>query len=225
MTLPNDRALGTSFAGFSLVEVMLVVVIIGAMVAIAVPKTSQWIENQRVHADAQDAEAALSYARGEAVRTGRLHLVFFNQDASGNALEFPVGTVVDMLVIDDGRPGDVTQNCKVDAGEAAVGYALEDGVAFGVTAASGTAPADGGGGVMSTGSSFTDAGGNQASWVMFRPEGVPLSFSSDCSTGAIGSGAGALYLTNGRRDHSVVVSPLGLTRGHGWNAVSGAWSS
>ncbi len=212
-------------AGFTLVELIVVLAVIGAAVAVAVPTTGRWLNNQRLLAASQDVEALLSYARGEAVRTGNLHLVFFNTDADGNALADELGAPVDMLVIDDGRPGDALQNCSVDAGEAALGFPLRQGVVYGVTAAVGTAPDDGGGGVMATGATFTDAAAVQASWVMFRPEGIPLAFSNNCAMGAVGSGTGGLYLTNGTRDFSVVVSPLGMSRSHGWDSVLGAWGT
>ena len=64
---------------------------------------------------------------------------------------------------------------------------------------------------MTTGFTFTDASNNQASWVMFLPQGVPLSFSTDCTTGVVGSGVGGLYLTNGSRDYSIVLSPLSMS--------------
>jgi hypothetical protein len=154
-----------------------------------------------------------------------LHLVFFGADAAGNGLTDGAGAGVDMLVIDDGRPGDATQNCAVDPGEAVLGFTLREGVTFGVTQANIKAPADAGGGVMATGTTFTDAANAQASWVMFRPEGMSLTFSADCTTGAVGSGTGGLYLTNGMRDLSVVLTPLGMSRAHSWNRTSGTWGS
>ena len=211
--------------GFTLVELVIVVSIVMVMVSIAVPRTGRWLDKQRLLGSGQDAAAAFSYARGEAVRTGRLHLVFFGADTGGLGLIDAAGAAVDMLVIDDGRPGDATQNCAVDAGEAVQGYTLRQGVTFGVSQATATAPADGGTGNMATGTTFTDVASLQASWVMFRPEGVSLSFSADCSTGAIGSGTGGLYLTDGRRDLSVVLTPLGMSRAHSWDLASGTWGS
>ena len=38
-----------------------------------------------------------------------------------------------------------------------------------------------------------------------------------------GQGGGAIYVTNGRRDYAVVLSPLGAVRLHAWNVGSGNW--
>ena len=152
-----------------------------------------------------------------------MHIVFFGTDAGGAALVDENGNPADILVIDDGRPGDLLQNCSVDGGEVVSAYTLSNGVTFGATSAGVVSPDDNGGGAMATGSTFTDAGGLQASWVLFRPEGFSLSFSANCTTGAIGTGAGAIYLTNGARDHVIVVSPMGLSRSHTWDVASVAW--
>jgi type IV fimbrial biogenesis protein FimT len=212
-----------SRAGFTIVELAITLAIVAVVVALAIPSLSRLFDGQRLRESAQDVEAAFSYARGEALRTGNLHIVFFNEDTAGNALVVG-GNTVDILVIDDGRPGDGTQNCDIDAGEAALSFTLGQGVSFGVATASADAPADSGGGDRATGTTFVDAATNQASWVVFRPEGVPLAFSADCSMGAVGSGAGGVYLNNGARDASVVLSPLGASHAHSWSH-SGAWSS
>lgn len=220
----SSRA-GRRHAGISLVEVMLVVVMIGILAALAVPATDHWFESQRLRSSAREVAAALAHARGEAIRTGNIHIVFFQEDAETNTLTDPNGATVPILVVDDGRAGTVDQNCKVDAGEAVQGYGLETGVSFGVTNAASKAPNDSGGGSKSTGSTFLDAGGNAATWVLFRPEGTPLAFSSDCSTGTVGSGAGGVYLTNGARDSAVVLTPLGGTRAHTADPSGAGWSS
>jgi hypothetical protein len=66
-------------------------------------------------------------------------------------------------------------------------------------------------------------------WVMFRPDGIPIAFdgdSGDCgNVGAAGAGGGGLYVTNGKRDYAVVLSPLGSVRVHVWRAGSDDWSS
>jgi hypothetical protein len=60
---------------------------------------------------------------------------------------------------------------------------------------------------------------------MFGPQGMPVSFTPACVVGGAGSGAGGVYLTNGIRDYAVLLSPLGGTRLHGWDATIGAWTN
>ena len=97
-------------------------------------------------------------------------------------------------------------------------------MSFGLTHASSKVGTDGGGSSIVSGSTFLDAGGNAATWVLFRPEGPPRAFSSDCTNGKVGSGDGGIYLTNGERDVAVVLTALGATRLHGWDAAGSGWS-
>jgi len=203
--------------GFTLVELAVVLGLVGIIAALAAPLSTGWSDRQRLKDSARTVANALSYARGEAIRTGNIHAVFFGTDAGGNAL------ASDIVVLDDGLPGSAGQNCDIDAGETVVELSLEKGVAPGVTQATAKVPTDPGAGALGF-STFEDAGGNAASWVLFRPEGMPLAFSSDCSTGAVGSGGGAIYLSNGERDVAVVVTPLGSTRVHGHGHGAGSWS-
>ena len=95
---------------------------------------------------------------------------------------------------------------------------------FGAAAASARVPTDTGAGSLGSGSTFTDGGGNPANWVLFRPEGTPLAFTAGCGIGGIGTGGGAVYLTNGVNDASIVVTPLGANRVHNWNVTASGWT-
>jgi prepilin-type N-terminal cleavage/methylation domain-containing protein len=210
-------------AGFNLIEIAVVLAVVGAMVALAIPSMNQWQANHRLSESARSVNAALSFARSEAIRSGNLHIVFFDEDAAGNDLQDAGGNDVDILVLDEGRPGSINQDCNIDAGERALAFDLENDVTFGTSLASSAAPNDSGGGTFSSGSSFTDPSSNAASWVLFRPEGIPLAFNSGCTVGGIGSGDGGIYLTNGNRDSAVVLTPLGATYVHSWGEHIGAW--
>jgi prepilin-type N-terminal cleavage/methylation domain-containing protein len=214
-----------SSKGFTLIEMMIAVAIIATMAAIATPGFVRWNENQRVKSAGQSMAAAFTLAHGEAIRTGNLHIVFFQTDAQGNTLIAADGTAVPILVINDGRPGAANQNCRIDAGETIGAVRAEAGVAWGVAGAILNAPGDAGTGDIETGSSFTDPAGNAASWVLFRPEGVPVNFTPACTLGATGSGAGSVYVTNGQRNYAVVLSPLGGVHVHGRPQSVGAWSN
>jgi prepilin-type N-terminal cleavage/methylation domain-containing protein len=204
-------------SGVTLIELVIVLVVVGIMAALAAPVGSHWAENQRLATSIRGIETAFSYAHGEAIRTGNIHAVFFIADADANALSAPI------VVLNDGRAGASGQNCDIDTGEPTKSFGLEAGVSFGVTAATAKVPTDPGAGSLGA-SSFQDAGGNPATWVLFRPEGYPLAFSSDCSIGAVGTGGGGVYLTNGSRDVALVVTPLGATRVHSWEGAGGSWT-
>ena len=41
----------------------------------------------------------------------------------------------------------------------------------------------------------------------------------------MGSGGGAVYLSDGNRDLAVVLTPLGGSRVHAWDAAQAVWSN
>jgi hypothetical protein len=55
------------------------------------------------------------------------------------------------------------------------------------------------------------------------PDGRPLGFDAACTMGQLGSGNGAVYITNGSRDFAIVLNPLGGVRVHSWNSGTGQW--
>jgi type II secretory pathway pseudopilin PulG len=216
-------------------EMMVAIAIAGVVLAITLTQFSQWSENQRAKAAARSVADLLLKARAEAIRTGNRHVVFFGNpgasDPSGNPVELG-GAWVPVLAIDDGVPA--TANCAIAAGEALEAVQPEDGLSWGVSFAGaavatdrGAAPFNPGG--AWDGATFTDPNNAKINWLFFRPDGVPVTFvgtAGGCgAVGSTGGGGGALYLTNGKRDFAVVLSPLGGVRLHVWNASSGAWSS
>jgi hypothetical protein len=132
---------------------------------------------------------------------------------------------VPALVLNDGAPGSPNQNCRIDAGEAIASISAVAGVAWGVSNAAAPAAVDAGAGDFETGTSFAEPDGTQAGWVMFRPDGFPLAFDAACNTGTPGSGAGAVYVTDGRADYAAVLTPLGAARIHGWDGTRGQWNN
>jgi len=210
--------------GYSLIEIMTVVVVIGVLVMMAFPSFRRSRIDQQLKDSARGIVGALAYARSEAIRTGNVHAVFFGTDAAGNALTDAAGNPVQVLVLDDGPLGSPGQNCNIDPGERISTVTVMDGLAIGALAGVMAVPSDLGTGAIATGSSFTEPDGDPASWVLFRPDGTPLSFDAACALGPTGSGAGAFYVNNGERMQAVVLRPLGGMRAETWDPASGRWT-
>jgi hypothetical protein len=210
---------------------MIVVGLIGVVAAFGSPLMDRFMVNLRTKAAARDVADSLRLARAEAIRSGVAHIVFFSAAASGdppatdpagNALgadpssggPFPIFTLQD----DDG-------DCTIGAGERQMTVAAKRGVAWGSTVSGGAiAPGDAGLTNHDSGSSFRTAAGAGVTWVMFQPNGIPVSFDSACNVGALGTGGGAIYLTNGTRDYAIVMSPLGAVRVHAWELGEADWT-
>lgn len=213
-------------AGFTLLEMMVVAAIFGITAAVAVPSFLRYQQDSRLKSAARDVADAFHYARTQAIATGNDHIVFFTAggslDPCGNPIDSPGGDPVPILVLDDGPPG--TGNCCIDAGEDVTVERPRRNVSWGVSQAIAAAADDPGRGAFTTGSSFSDADGTQTRWVRFRPDGVPVGVSNGCVAGSVGTGGGGIYVSNGRRDYAVVLSPLGGVKLHAWNRGDGQWT-
>lgn len=218
--------------GFTLLEMMLVVVIFGIMAAMAVPAWRQMQSNNRAKSAARSIANAFDYARSQAILTEDNQIVFVSAgpgtDACGNALPGPI------VILDDGPPGP-GNNCCIDPGETTVTLPNDParsmkGLNWGVAFAGAKPADDSGAGSYTTGSSFADPFGVQTQWVLFRPDGVPVAITAACVQGQVGSGGGGIYLTNSNgagsgRDYAVVLSPLGVPRVHSFDRATGAWTN
>lgn len=221
-------------AGFTLVEVMIVVALIGILAAVSSPVVSGFFLNIRAKAAARSVADALRLARTDAIRTGSPHIVFFSAAAAGDPpATDPAGTALGadpttggpypIFTLRDDAAG--ASNCRIDAGEARTTVAAQKDIAWGsavsgVTAAPGDDPlAD-----HSSGSSFRTAAGASITWVMFRGNGLPVGFDTACNVDPVGTAGGAIYLTNGRRDYAIVLSPLGTVRVHAFEQGAGRWT-
>ena len=210
--------------GFTLIELMISLAVGVVVILLASVQFEDWREVEASRQASRAIEGAFAYARGEAIRTGNNHIVFFDQDTAGNPLTDGSGNDVPILVLDDGRPGSANQNCAIDAGETIQPVRFERGVAFGTTVATAPAPIDEGTGPYASGSSFLDTGSNPASWVLFRSDGQPRAIDAACNIGALGTGGGAIYVSNPQRDVAVVLTPLGAARAQSWNPGSATWN-
>jgi len=221
-------------AGMSLIEIVVVLAIIGALSAAASPSLRQFVANQRLKSAARSVADAFLLARAEAIRTGNAHIVFLSAgdpaatDPAGTSLNAssvgaePDGGTWPALVVDDGGPG--AWNCLIDVADPGRGIPPERGVSWGVAGSAGNrAPGDDNAADPATGATF-EYRGNPVTWVLFRGDGIPLTFDAACNLGTIGSGGGAVYVTNGSRDYAVVLSPLGAVRVHAFEAGADEWT-
>jgi type II secretory pathway pseudopilin PulG len=202
--------------GYSLAELAITLGIVAVAAVLAVPSLNRARQNGELRDSAQALNTGLTGARGEAMRTGDVHLFFVFQDAEGNPLVDRNGDRVAALVLNDGAPGSAGQNCRIDAGEEItplspdqikqltelVGHDFQGSTIGGATS----------NGYVKMASSFEDPQGNVATWVMFRPEGMPVSFDSDCNLGQPGSGEGGLYIKNEQRAFAIEMIPMGTTK-------------
>ncbi|CAG0995077.1 hypothetical protein MYXO_02633 [Myxococcaceae bacterium] len=213
--------------GVTLIEMMIVIAIVAAMSAAALPGFRDFFQNQRLKQAARSVADAFALARTEAIRTGRNHVVYFQQDPTGAALVDDGGNTVPVLIVqdDDGTGPLPGPNGELDVGEPRFPIRAEAGVNWGVTNATVAPAADTGNTVqMATGLTFQTPGLAPARWVVFRPDGIPRGYSTGpYAEGAIGTGGGAVYLTNGIRDYAIVLSPLGGVQVDAWDVGSGAW--
>jgi len=225
MTSNRERVLR---AGYTIAEIAITLAILAIALVIAIPSLNRASENGELRDTAVALDSGFIVARGEAIRTGDVHLFFVFEDAEGNPLLDRNGEQVPVLIVNDGAPGSPDQNCKIDAGERtiAIGAAeMKKAAMIGeVPAGMGLPDQDlGMGDPTSNGSTFVDPAGNDVTYVMFRPEGMPMAFDSNCNLGAAGSGAGTIYMHNEDRAYAIMLSPMGTTKVLNFNHATGDW--
>lgn len=216
-----------------MIEIAIALAIIGIVTALTLPNVSRFFENANGRAAAKSVADAFNFARAQAIRTGNNHVVFFAVggagDVDGNALEGADGRAMPILVLNDGRPGSTDQNCVIDSDEEIFVFEAQPGVGWGNNSAPSTEEApddDSVSAIPASGSSFFEPDGTTAAtWVQFRPDGVPVAIDPDCNAGRLGTGGGTIYLWTDNRDYAVTLAPLGGVRVHVWNPATGAWTS
>jgi prepilin-type N-terminal cleavage/methylation domain-containing protein len=220
-------------SGFTITELMIVVAIAALMVALGYPSYQRMNDNIRLKAAARAVQDSFGYAREQAVRTGRRHLVFSQApaavatDGCGAPIPNPI------LVLDD-----TDQDCCIDAGEPTWipeelnQPGVQQTAFWGVTNATIRVPEDVATGAITDGATFMRPTGTRSPGVAFRGDGIPVTMSAACAPGSVGTGAGGYYFTNGRaglsaaerRDFAVILTPLGTSKVYAWEASTGSWT-
>ncbi|MEE3330801.1 MAG: prepilin-type N-terminal cleavage/methylation domain-containing protein [Myxococcota bacterium] len=218
-------------AGFTLLEVVIAVAIMGVLVAISVPSFTAWRSNLEARSSARAMADVLNAARSNAIRSSTPQIVYLR--IAGVGTTDPNGTE---LLDASAQPVEVTRlqdddgDCHIDSTEPIEFFHFSGDVTFGLTNTALKVPSDSTPPTTATGATFADPENtaNALRWLMFRPDGVPVAFSGDftgCDTvGTTGSGSGAVYMTNGTNDFAAVISPLGGVRLHAFDVASNGWT-
>ena len=231
---------GRSSRGFSLIEMVIVLSILGVLLSMGVMSFSEWSQRQRLSNTSQELAQLLFVGRGEAIRKGVNHIAFFGVDDSGSSLMASDGTTPLAAILIEDSNG----NLSPDAGEQRMSIPLSSlsGIEWGRVEASSLVPNANGSlvgdpfaGTAVEGSSEesaspanfrhpADASAVQ-SWVLLAPDGTPRAIDSSGATtiAQVGSGDGAIYLNDGERDHAVVISALGSLRSYRWDRSDASW--
>ncbi len=204
----NKADLGSSFgrargrnAGFSIPELILVVLAILVISVIAMPKLASISKSQRIGSDARDLASNLGLAKLEAASAFTRSRVYV--DISNKSFHVEVWNKTSSAWVT--QPG--TQNLQ--PGVSAAYYPL-------------TTPPTGTQASIGQAATCRDNSGNTISGtacIVFNSRGYPI----DPTTGAL-DGTGAFYITDGSSTYGITVSVLGLVQTWRSAASTASWA-
>ena len=218
-----QRMPGQSQAGFTMIELMIVVAIMAIISAIAAPSFTRYQRREDARRNAQNIGRIISEARSRAIDRSRNHFLIFSNplvfQVAGGGGAPSIATLVEDV---DGdwqitTPPDTTQLFfAADGTDATVsGYGLtpwpfydaapvppEDQPAAGPPANLGA--------LAGRSSTFPNASFNALPTLGFTPQGLPVAVNGAATPG---SGAGAVYVTDNQSSvYAAIVLPLGGVR-------------
>jgi prepilin-type N-terminal cleavage/methylation domain-containing protein len=94
--------------GFSLVELMIIMVILGIIAAIGIPGFMKWLPDYHLKSAARDLRASFQLARITAIKTGNNCTIAFNQPVGSDTYDYVVFEDADNdLVLDNSEIPDI----------------------------------------------------------------------------------------------------------------------
>lgn len=170
------------FEGFTVIELVTTIAIIGILSTIAASAILTWLPNMRLNGSARDLFGTIMMAKGEAVKRNMNCAIVFNQTIAGDTFAY--------VLFEDSNPAPATaaRMAEFDIGEQIIRSQRQwpDEVGLDTT--------QGGGDGISF-SNNTD--GNPS--IVFRPNSIPTD-----NNGGLANGSIFLINTNGRTRNVVV---------------------
>jgi prepilin-type N-terminal cleavage/methylation domain-containing protein len=220
--------------GFTLVELMVTVAIMGVVVAIAMPAMTSYKRKEDARSAARDISGVITNARSQAIASGRMTFLLFGEPGNG-LFPFEAGQIA-ALVRDDNGDNNLT------ADDVAVPIRLRAGInpevsLYGVRGTPlettaipaddlSTDEADGTLASLTDGSTLPVTVGFDVPVVGFTPQGSPVRL-LDVGPPWVdnwGTGAGGVYVTDNRDVVlGVFLMPLGAVSVRKLDVASGEW--